>query len=166
MEKRILLVVTPEASADRLSAVRDAAERARASGGMLRMMFASPIPRERLDGHDRVVADVDREMARIAGDADEVLRRLAAEVDDVPVERVVRFGRLADEVGTEAEVFAADLVAVAAPAPPGLRHEILAWYLEWMALGSKTPVILLPDTAEGGDDRMREALAMTALRQI
>jgi nucleotide-binding universal stress UspA family protein len=95
-----------------------------------------------------------------------MLRRLALDVEGVPVERVVRFGRLADEVATEAAVFAANLVALAAPATPGLRHELLAWYLEWIALGSKTPVILLPATAEGGDDRMREALAMTALRQI
>ena len=76
-----------------------------------------------------MVANIDQEMMRIAGEGQDCLARLAAEITDVPVERVVRFGRLTEEVRIEAEAFAADLVALAAPLSPGLWHRALAWYL-------------------------------------
>ena len=71
----------------------------------------------------------------------------------MPVERVVRFGRLKDEVRIEAEAFAADLVALAAPLSPGPWHRALAWYLGRVALASKTPVVLLPVSAPGAGAR-------------
>ena len=80
----------------------------------------------------------------------------------MPVERVVRFGRLRDEVRIEAEAFAADLVALAAPLSPGPWHRALAWYLGRVALASKTPVVLLPVSAQGRERGPRDAVAMPA----
>ena len=67
-----------------------------------------------------------------------------------------------DEVRIEAEAFAADLVALAAPLSPGLWHRTLAWYLGHVALASKTPVALLPVSAQGPERGPRDAVAMPA----
>jgi len=164
MAKRILMIVRMKAPANRMGAALAAGRLARESGGAIRMMYVSPLPPPRLDRDDRVVADTDREMARIAGEAEDELRQLTAELGDVPVECVVRFGRLGREVAREAESFGADLVALAAPAPPGRVDRALAWYLERLVLGSITPVVLLPEIAPRGAARPRGALATTVLR--
>src|ERR1700704_222005 len=65
MAKRILMVITPQTTGDLRSAARSAAVVARESGGHVRMVFVRPIPLARIDGHDRVVADPDAEMARL-----------------------------------------------------------------------------------------------------
>ena len=162
MAKRILLVVREGAHAARVSAALSAGRLARESGGAIRMMYASPLPPPRMDRHDRMVASTDQEMMRITGEGEDCLVRLAAEIADVPVERVVRFGRLKDEVRVEAEAFGADLVALAAPLTPGLSHRALAWYLAHAALASKTPVVLVPVIAHGPEQGSRDPVAMPA----
>ena len=162
MAKRILLVVRDRERAALTSAVLAAGRLARDTGGALRLMYASPLPPARVDRYDRVVADTDREMARITDVATACLDRLAAELPDLPVERVVRFGRLSEEVHTEAEAFGADLVALAAPLRPQLAHRALIWYLERVTLGSAMPVILLPMTARSAARQSRDAIAMPA----
>src|SRR5260370_1379054 len=82
----------------------------------------------RADTHDRIVSDTDREMARISADVGEYLAALARELDDVPVESMVRFGRLGTELSIEAEVFGADLIAMSGKPRPGLRDRLRAWY--------------------------------------
>ena len=162
MAKRILLVVRERERAALASAVLAAGRLARDAGGALRMMYASPLPPPRVDRYDRVVADTDREMARIADDGHHCLDRLAAELPDLRVERVVRFGRLPEEVRAEADAFGADLVALAAPLHPRLAHRVLTWYLERVTLGSAMPVVLLPVTAPGAAHRSRDAVAVPA----
>jgi nucleotide-binding universal stress UspA family protein len=162
MAKRILLVVRDRERAALTSAVLAAGRLARDTGGALRIMYASPLPPPRVDRHDRVVADTDREMARIAEVGTACVDRLAAELPDLSVERVVRFGRLSDEVRAEAEVFGADLVALAAPLRPRLAHRALVWYIEHVTLGSAMPVILLPVAAPGAARRSRDAIAVPA----
>lgn len=130
MAKRILLVVREGAHAARQSAALAAGRLARESGGAVRMMYVSPLPPARMDRHDRMVANIDQEMMRITGEGQDCLARLAAEITDVPVERVVRFGRLR--------------------------------YLGHVALASKTPVVLLPVSAQGSERGPRDAVAMPA----
>lgn len=153
MVRRILLVMRDGEHAARMPAALEAARLARESGGSVRMMYASPVPAPRVDRFDRVVADTDREMTRIAAAGEACLDRLSAEVPDVPVERVVRFGRFAEELRIEAEEFGADLVAIAAPLQPGFAYRARAWYLEHVALGSKMRVVLLPETPAEPNDR-------------
>ena len=162
MARRILLVVRGGAHAARVSAAAAAGRLARESGGAVRIMYASPLPPPRVDRYDRMVASTDQEMMRISGEGEDCLARLAAEIADVPVERVVRFGPLGEEVRTEAEAFGADLVALAAPLSPGLGHRALAWYLGRVTLASRTPVVLLPTSPRGPARRSRDAVAMPA----
>lgn len=162
--KRILMVMTRDTRIDDTRAARHAAGMARAGGATVRMVYISPLPSPRVDKHDRIVADTDREMARITTEAGERLARLAWEFDDVPVDGVVRFGPLGGELSIEVEVFGADLVALAAPRRPGLRDRLRAWYLARVSLGSKVPLILLPRLSEGANARPRERVALPALR--
>jgi nucleotide-binding universal stress UspA family protein len=164
MAKRILVPILSSVSTDYSSAALSAARIARKSGGIVRLAYLSPLPRPRVDRHDRVVADTDREMARITAGALERLATLASEMEGVPIEVVVRFGRLSAELSIEAEVFEADLVALAAPRESRLRDRVRAWQLRRAALASKVPLILLPPLPAGADARPGGAVAVPALR--
>ena len=161
MAKRMLMVITPETPGDLRSAARSAAMVARDSGGQIRMLFVRPIPPPRMDHHDRLVADVDAEMARLAGAAESSMAALEPEFGDVPVESRVRFGRLAAELRIEAESFGADLIGLAANVRPGPRHRLRAWYL-----GStlRTPVVLLPLAPDDAPHRRRGSVVLPAFR--
>jgi hypothetical protein len=161
MAKRILMVITPETTGDLGSAARSAAGVARNSGGQVRMVLVRPIPPPRLDRYDRIVADPDAEMVRLAGLAEVRMAALGAEFGDVPVESLVRFGRLAAELRIEAETFGADLIGLAAASRPGPRHRLRAWYL---GLSLPAPVVLLPLTSDDAADRRRESVILPAFR--
>ena len=163
MGKRILMVMRGGARADHALAARAAAALARKSGGTIRMVYIAPLPTPRVDTHDRVVSDTDREMARISADVGERLAKLARELDDVPVESTIRFGRLGRELSIEAEVFGADLIAISAKPRPGLRDRIGAWYLGRVALGSRIPLVLLPLPAVGSSGQREDALIFSVL---
>jgi len=161
MAKRLLMVITPQTTGDLRSAGRSAAVVARDSGGQVRMVFVRPIPPPRMDRHDRLVADPDAEMARLAGLAEARMAALDPEFGDVPVESRVRFGGLAAELRIEAENFGADLVGLAAPARPGPRHQVRAWYL---GATLRAPVVLLPLVPDDAADRRRESAVLPAFR--
>jgi len=163
MAKRILMVMRGGARADHAPAARGAAALARKSGGTLRMVYIAPMPPPRVDTHDRIVSDTDREMARISADVGERLAALEREVDDVSVESVIRFGRLGRELSIEAEVFGADLIAIAAKPRPGLRDRLRAWYLARVTLGSRIPLVRLPLLAVGSRGHREDALALSLL---
>jgi nucleotide-binding universal stress UspA family protein len=142
--RRILVPITPGAFADYALAATSAARIARKTGGILRLAYLAPLPLPRVDRHDRVVADTDREMARIGAEAQAQLDALAASLEGVPVETVIRFGRPAAELSIEVEVFGADLIALAGPPRSRIWERLRAWQLRRAALGSKVPLILLP----------------------
>ena len=164
MAKRILVPITPAAPADYVMAALSAARIARKSGGMVRLAYISPLPPPRMDKDDHVIADTDREMERITAAALDQLAALSSEMDDVPVESVVRFGRLGAELALEAEVFGADLIALAAPPESRFRNRLRAWQLRRAALASRVPVVLLPLPSAAPDARPGSAVALPALR--
>lgn len=159
--KRVLMVITPRMPGDLQSAARSAAAVAREARGCLRLITVRPIPPPRVDRYDRVIADEEREMARLAAAAEEQMAALHPELGDVPVERVVRFGRLAPELRIEAQAFSADLIGLVAPRRPRLRHQLRAWYL---GRSLPAPVVLLPFPPEGADDHHRQSVVLPAFR--
>lgn len=161
MAKRILMVITPESPGDLRSAARSAAVVARDSGGQIRMVFVRPIPPPRMDRHDRLVADPDAEMARLAALAEARMVALDPEFGDVPVESRIRFGRLPAELRIEAGSFEPDLIGLAAPARPGPRHQLRAWYL---GATLPAPVVLLPLVPDDAAHRRRESVVLPAFR--
>jgi hypothetical protein len=161
MARRILMVITPETSGDLRSAARSAAVVAREGGGQVRMLFVRPLPPPRVDRYDRIVADPDAEMARLTALAEARMAALGAEFGEVAIDSRARFGRLAAELRIEAEAFGADLIGLAAPARPGPRHQLRAWYL---GRTLPTPVVLLPLAADDTTDRRRESVIVPAFR--
>ena len=164
MAKRILIPIVPDVPADYTLAVISAARIARKTGGMIRLAYLRRLPPPRVDDHDRVVSDTDREMERLAARAEEYLSAMAAEMDGVRVETVIRFGRPTTELLREAEVFHPDLIALAAASGSRLRGRLGAWQLRRAALASRVPVMLLPFPAEPSTARARDAVALPALR--
>lgn len=161
MAQRILMVITPRMAGDLRSAARDAAAVAREGGGLLRMITIRPIPPPRRDRYDRIIADEDREMARLAAAAEEQMAALHPELGDVPIERVVRFGRLSRELRVEAQAFGPDLIGLAAPGRPRLAHQLRGWYL---GRRLSAPTVLLPFESDGTDDRRPETVVLPAFR--
>jgi len=164
MAKRILVPIVPDTPTDYTLAAISAARIARKTGGMVRLALLTPLPPPRVDRHDRVIADTEREMERLAAHAERHLRSMAAEMEGVPVEMVIRFGRPSAELSIEVEVFGPDLIALATPRDSGLRGLLRAWQLRRAAVASKVPVVLLPLPSAGGDARSRGAMAVPALR--
>jgi hypothetical protein len=79
MAKRILMVITPRMAGDLRSAALSAAALARKSRGLLRIITVRPIPAARVDRYDRIIADENREMARLAAAAEEQMAALHPE---------------------------------------------------------------------------------------
>jgi len=161
MAKRVLMVITPRMAGDLRSAALSAAAVAGKAGGRLRIVTIRPIPPVRVDRYDRIIADEDREMARLAAAAEQQMAALHPELGDVPVERVVRFGRLSRELRIEAQEFGPDLIGLAAPARPRLAHQLRAWYL---GRTLPVPVVLLPSGLDGADERRPETVVLPAFR--
>jgi len=162
--RRILVPITAGAFADGALAATSAARIARKTGGILRLAYLAPLPPPRVDRHDRVVADRDREMARIGEAAQARLDRLAVRLEGVLVETVIRFGRPATELSIEAAAFGADLIALAAPMRSRILERVRAWQLRRAALGSKAPLILLPPAATPTGPQSGNAVTVPALR--
>ena len=89
---RVLMVISAGAGALE-HAARSAAAVARESGGVVRIAWMQPVPPPRVDRHDRVVADTDREMARLAERAHERMSALAWELGEglTPTPRLSRY---------------------------------------------------------------------------
>ena len=159
MAKRSRVVITPRSIGEAAAAVRSVARMARISGGQIRMAYVRPIPPARVDRHDRVVADEEREMARLATVAEAWMAELAWESSGLAVERVVRFGRLAEEILVEAQVWRADLIGLTAATRPGWSHRLRAWTLRRAV---SIPVVFLPVPADVDTDGRREPVVLPA----
>jgi nucleotide-binding universal stress UspA family protein len=103
---RLLAIVRPGQETAALDGLPALVATARIEHAHLRLACFRPLPPARVDRYDRVIADVDREMDRIARSLVERFRTAARAFADVTVECVVRFGRPAREIRVETDVFA------------------------------------------------------------
>jgi nucleotide-binding universal stress UspA family protein len=128
MAKRILVPVADVTRAEAI--VPMVAALARESGGTVRLLSVQPLQPTRFDDYARtlpfygydvgITVDVPRRVvtyghaheARVESETLERLSRLEPLLDGVPVERIVRFGDVVEEITREAHAFDADLVAV------------------------------------------------------
>jgi nucleotide-binding universal stress UspA family protein len=109
--KRILVPLDGSESAE--TAVAVAADLARSSGGSVRLLRVSPVPKQWVGNYGRVVAYADQEMERLTAEGRDYLETVGAQVPAVPIESVVRFGEPAEEILVEAEAFGADAIVLA-----------------------------------------------------
>ena len=109
--KRILVPLDGSESAE--TAVAVAADLARSSGGSVRLLRVSPVPKQWVGNYGRVVVYADQEMERLTAEGRDYLETVGAQVPAVPIESVVRFGEPAEEILVEAEAFGADAIVLA-----------------------------------------------------
>jgi nucleotide-binding universal stress UspA family protein len=140
MAKRILLPID-ESDTPR-SVLPMVADMARSSGATVRLLHVAPVPGARVTDDGRVVAYANQEMERIEADRRRLLRSAEAELDGVPVEAVVRFGHLAEEILLEADAFGADLIAVTAHGRSWLGR-LLGKVVGALVRRSPVPVLVL-----------------------
>jgi hypothetical protein len=117
MSARILAVIPAGHEPAALTGITVLIALARAQNARVRLACFKPMPRPRLDRHDRVVAAPDQEMARITAATTETFREATRVFNDVAIETVVRFGSPRYEAKFEADAFHPDLIAFFAPRP-------------------------------------------------
>jgi hypothetical protein len=127
---RLLGIITPGEEATALASLAGLVTIARAAGGDVRLAYLRELPPPRVDRHDRLVADTDREMARITVQATQSLDRAARVFDDVRMETVVRFGNPRQEAALEAETYRPAII-VHFSARRGWLARLRGWGRRW-----------------------------------
>jgi len=115
MNTRMLVVVFAGQQAAAIQGLPALLAAARSDRRQVRLACFQALPAPRLDRYDRVVADADREMARIVETTTGVLTTAVRQLSLDPVEVVVRFGTPGREVLRETDAFTPDLVAFFSP---------------------------------------------------
>jgi nucleotide-binding universal stress UspA family protein len=136
MAKRIL---APIGDHDAHSAIVPiVAALARGAGATVRLLRVFPVPERVIGPRGETLAYADQEMARLAAEGQDALALVEAQLEGIPVDRVVRFGKPAEEIGLEAEAFDADLVTLAASRRGRLSAALVPDVAE--RVGRRTPV--------------------------
>jgi nucleotide-binding universal stress UspA family protein len=141
MAKRIL---TPINAGERSEAIVPVVcALARGAGSTVRLLRVFPVPDRVVGSHGRTVAYSDQEMARLTAEGLDDLGRIEAQLGGIPVESVVRFGEVAEEILLEAEAFDADLIALASSGHGRLRGAFAPGVAERVARKSPVPTLTL-----------------------
>lgn len=129
MSARLLAVIVEGQEAAALGGMSALAAVARAERALVRLAYFRRLPRPRVSVHDRIIAPVEIEMARVEAAAVDALGAAARMFDDVVMEPLVRFGRPHREAALEVEAFAPDLVVLVTGAGAGPLARLRAWAL-------------------------------------
>lgn len=120
---------------------------ARGGGATVRLLRVYPVPERQVGTHGRTVEYVDQAMARLTAAGEDDLARDEERLSGVPVERVVRFGELDEEIAREAEAFGADVIALTEPPRGTLRRLLTATLAERVARETSVPTLVLKPAA-------------------
>lgn len=140
MAKRILVPLDQSELAE--AAVPLVADAARGGQATVRLLHVAPVPGNRLDEQDRVVAYADQEMERLRSEGLDYLHAVEAQFAEAPVDCVVRFGDPVPEILAEAEAFGADLIAVSTAGRSGVTRALFGSVAEQI-LRKAGPAVML-----------------------
>ena len=141
MAKRIL---TPIGEGERSEAIVPVVSAlAQGAGSSVRLVRVFPVPQEVVDSDGRVVAYSHQQMERLTSEGLNDLARIEAQLDGIPVESVVRFGEPVEEILLEAEVFDADLIALAASPRGRVRAALAPGVAERLEREATVPTLTL-----------------------
>lgn len=141
MAKRIL---TPIGSGEHSEAIVPVVSAlAHHAGATVRLLRVFPVPDLVVGSHGRTVAYSDQEMARLTAEGLDDLGRIEAQLDGIPVESIVRFGEVAEEILLEAEAFDADLIALATSGHGRLRSALAPGVAGRVASKAPVPTLTL-----------------------
>lgn len=160
MSTRMLVVVFGGQEAAAIRGLPALLATARAERRQVRLAYFHALPTPRVDVYDRVVADTDREMARIAETTTGVLTTAIRQRSLDPVEIVVRFGAPGREVVRETDVFRPDLVAFFTPPLAAPVARVRAWSLR-RRVAHRQARLLLVETPRGRHLETTPALALS-----
>ena len=141
MTKRILAPIGAEERSE--AVVPLVASLARETGATVRLLRVFPVPERIVGDHGRTVAYVDQEMARLTAEGLGELACLETVLPGVAVERVVRFGDVAEEILIEAEAFGADLIALTDAKHGRLQSALAPSLAERVAAKTPVPALVL-----------------------
>jgi nucleotide-binding universal stress UspA family protein len=139
--KRILVPLDGSEGAETAAAV--AADLARSSGGIVRLLQVSPVPEQRLNSEGRVVAYVDQEMERLEAEGRDYLEGVEARIAPVPSEIIVRFGKPTKEILVEADAYGADMIVLTTGRQGWLRRAMGGGLGERILRAAPVPVVLV-----------------------
>jgi nucleotide-binding universal stress UspA family protein len=142
--KRILVPLDGTEAAETAAAF--VADLARCSGGSLRLLRVSPVPKQWVHDDGRVVVYADQEMERLTAEGRDYLETVGAQLPAVPIESVVRFGEPAEEILVEAEAFVADAIVLATSRPSWFKRVIGGGIGQWLLSKAPVPVVLVRPT--------------------
>ena len=149
MSTRMLVVVFAGQEAAAVQGLPALLATARSERRQVRLACFHALPAPRVDRHDRVVADRDREMARITeattGALTTVLRQLSLD----PVEIVVRFGAPGREVLRETDIFTPELVAFFASPVTALATRLRVAALRRLVARRQTRLLVVETPVPG-----------------
>ncbi len=140
MAKRILVPLDQSELAE--AAIPVVADAARGGQATVRLLHVAPVPANRLDERDRVVAYADQEMERLRSEGLDYLHAVEVHFGEAPVECVVRFGDPVAEILAEAEAFDADLIAVSTAGRSGVTRALFGSVAEQI-LRKAGPAVML-----------------------
>jgi nucleotide-binding universal stress UspA family protein len=139
--KRILVPLDGSEPAEAAAAF--AADLARGSGGSLRLLRVSPVPKPWVADSGRVFVYADQEMERLTAAGRDYLETVHAQLPAVPTESVVRFGKPAEEILAEAEAFAADVIVLATGRPDWFQQMAGGGLGQRLLRKARVPVVLV-----------------------
>lgn len=139
--KRILVPLDGSERAETAAAF--AANLARGSGGSLRLLRVSPVPKQWIDGSGRVIVYADQEMERLSAAGRDYLETVRAQLPVVPMESVVRFGKPAEEILAEAEASGADVIVLPTGRPSWFKRVTGGGIGQWFLRKAPVPVVLV-----------------------
>jgi nucleotide-binding universal stress UspA family protein len=139
--KRILVPLDGREAAEAVVPV--VAALARDSGAAVRLLRVFPVPSQVVTPQGWMVASVDQEMARLESRALSDFAPAEIELTGLPVETVVRYGDLVDEIAREAEAFGADLIALGAGRRGRLRAALAPGTAQRVQTRTDTPTLVL-----------------------
>lgn len=142
MAKRILVPLDESPLAE--VAVPLVADIARGSGATVRLLQVAPVPRSRVSEGGRVLANADKEMARLEAEGLDYLHTVEVQFEGaLDVECVVRFGDPVAEILLEAEAFGADLIAVTTEGRSAVGRALLGSVVEQVVRKADVQVMLI-----------------------
>jgi hypothetical protein len=163
MTARMLVVLLKEQEAAAAQGMATLVALARAERAVVRLAYLHRMPSPRMDRHGRVVADSDREMARITGTVVESLRLAARPYADVEIEAVARFGAPGSELGFELDAFAPTLVTFLTARADGPLARLQPWALRRRLWFRPEVRLIVLETAWWRPEALRRAPASTPL---
>jgi len=119
------------------------ADTARGSGATVRLLHVAPVPQSVLGQGSRIVAYANQEMERLEAEWLHSMQAFEPLLTGVATEHVVRFGEPVEEILTEAEAFAADLIAVTTTCRSGVKRGLLGSVAEQVVKRARPSVLLL-----------------------